>query len=94
MSRFHVWFQIRRFKADRGCVDCGEKDPDLLDFDHVNGEKVGNISQMLTRSFETLKRELEKCDVRCVRCHRMITSARKAILDAEITELEEFCPEV
>lgn len=60
------------------CVDCGEKDPDVLDFDHVRGTKRGNVSHMtFDVSLETLKQEVSKCDVRCASCHRKITAVRR-----------------
>ena len=53
------------------CVDCGEADPIVLEFDH-RGDKKFDISTKLYcgTSLETLKMEIEKCDVRCANCHR------------------------
>lgn len=59
------------------CVDCGEKDPVVLDFDHrVPGEKSFTISQGLGHSYSLhrLMEEIEKCDVRCANCHRRKTA--------------------
>lgn len=54
------------------CVDCGEGDPVVLDFDHVRGVKEFEISAKVfdTVSFEKLKHEIAKCQVRCANCHR------------------------
>src|SRR5690242_11356440 len=32
---------------EHGCVDCGEKDPIVLEFDHVRGIKTNNICHMI-----------------------------------------------
>jgi hypothetical protein len=50
------------------CVDCGEKDPVVLQFDHVRGVKLSTITN-IRGSFERLKAEMEKCEVRCANCH-------------------------
>src|ERR1700690_2455576 len=54
------------------CVDCGEPDPVVLDFDHVRGEKAWPINSIIVSwmSLNTLTQEISKCDVRCANCHR------------------------
>lgn len=54
-----------------GCADCGERDPVVLDYDHVDGkrEHVSTLAQHgvgLARLFE----EMLACEVRCANCHR------------------------
>lgn len=58
------------------CVDCGENDPIVLEFDHVRGEKLYNISSLSWRlcSWEAVSREIEKCEIRCANCHRRKTA--------------------
>jgi hypothetical protein len=56
-----------------GCVDCGEHDPVVLDFDHRH-DKRGSVAALAYHCGEaTLDREIAKCDVRCANCHRMRT---------------------
>jgi DNA-directed RNA polymerase specialized sigma24 family protein len=53
-------------------VDCGEKDPRVLQFDHVKGEKKAAITELAycTKvSIEALTVEMSKCVVRCANCH-------------------------
>ena len=60
------------------CVDCGEKDPVVLEFDHVRGVKEWNVS-LLVRSNSSWKRvleEIEKCEVVCANCHKRRTAER------------------
>lgn len=59
---------------DNPCVDCGNHDLDVLEFDHVRGEKSGNVSYIMVQgSLESLKIEVAKCDVRCSNCHKKKT---------------------
>jgi hypothetical protein len=63
------------YLAEHPCVDCGEADVVCLEFDHVRGEKLKPISAMVgTYEWETIKREVEKCEVRCANCHRRKTA--------------------
>jgi hypothetical protein len=58
------------------CVDCGETDVVVLEFDHVRGCKERTISSMLVQgySFAKILEEIAKCDVRCANCHRRKTA--------------------
>lgn len=60
------------------CVDCGEVDPLVLEFDHVRGDKFRGISHMIREQYSDarLLEEIAKCDVRCANCHRRVTSER------------------
>lgn len=68
---------LLEYKSRSGCIDCGEDDPLVLDFDHRNpSEKVCAISQLVHKScsMKKLMHEVEKCDVRCANCHRKRTA--------------------
>lgn len=58
------------------CVDCGESDPRVLDFDHRDGvEKLETVAWLRARGRrETLFQEIEKCEVRCANCHQRRTA--------------------
>ena len=58
------------------CVDCGETDLRVLDFDHrERAEKRGEVSRLVFRvSWARLEREIALCDVRCSNCHRRRTA--------------------
>lgn len=60
-----------------GCVDCGNKNLTVLDFDHIRDVKVGNIGEMGMATFSTIERESLKCEVRCANCHRIVTARRR-----------------
>jgi hypothetical protein len=66
------------FLSEHPCVDCGNTDIRVLEFDHVRGKKVGAITRMLGNgiAWSTLETEIAKCEVRCGNCHRIKTSDR------------------
>jgi hypothetical protein len=69
---------IRSYLELHPCADCGESDARCLDFDHVRGKKVCAISQMIGNySWESIEREIAKCEVRCANCHRKRTAERR-----------------
>lgn len=60
------------------CKDCGLTfHPSAMDFDHVRG-KTMNVGRMVTQghSIESLKEEIEKCEIVCANCHRLRTWQR------------------
>jgi hypothetical protein len=63
------------------CVDCGETDAIVLDFDHVNPQNKERAISILARSgysLDRLKREIGRCEVRCIHCHRRRTAKQFA----------------
>tara|TARA_R110001632_G_scaffold187568_1_gene307989 strand:- start:357 stop:707 length:351 start_codon:yes stop_codon:yes gene_type:complete len=69
---------IDAIKSISECIDCGESNPLVLDFDHVRGNKKMCISNMVRNSYsiETIQKEIEKCEIRCSNCHRIVTHKR------------------
>ena len=58
------------FLSNNPCVDCGESDTEVLQFDHrERAEKVAEINRLMTCSTSKLLEEISKCDVRCANCH-------------------------
>ena len=68
---------MRKVRGERGCVDCGEKDPIVLDFDHIHDSKRYTISNMQKHSLAKVDKEIAKCVVRCANCHRRVTHQRR-----------------
>ena len=61
------------------CTDCGGRFPsESMDLDHVRGDKIDHVSQMIKRAYSlsALQREIEKCEVVCANCHRVRTKKR------------------
>jgi hypothetical protein len=71
---------VRSYLMTHPCVDCGEADPIVLDFDHrPSSKKIKNISRLSVhgRSIKAIQSEIDKCDVRCANCHRRMTHKRR-----------------
>ena len=64
---------LYKYLSTHPCVDCHCADVRVLEFDHVRGEKSGNISRMvgLSYSWTTIEAEIAKCEVRCANCHHI-----------------------
>ena len=68
---------VHHLLAAGRCVDCGEQDMLVLEFDHV-GAKRANVSRMVWNvALETLEAEIAECEIRCANCHRRATVARR-----------------
>mgnify|MGYP000178526341 CR=1 FL=1 len=62
------------------CIDCPENNPIVLEFDHRDGvKKIEAVGKMVGAgySWEVIKKEIEKCDVRCANCHRKRTAKQQ-----------------
>lgn len=65
------------------CEDCGGKfHSEAMDFDHVRGEKLFNISTGACSAMAliVLLAEMAKCEIVCANCHRVRTWRRRSNL--------------
>jgi hypothetical protein len=64
--------------ASAVCIDCGERDPLVLQFDHLE-RKADHVSWLVGSGCSPvrLRRELTKCVVRCANCHRRRTAQQQ-----------------
>ena len=69
-------FIVKYLKANP-CVDCGNNDIRVLDFDH-EGSKFMGVGQMVRNcySIKAIEFEIAKCKIRCANCHRIKTFVR------------------
>lgn len=66
--------RIKEYLESHPCVDCGESDIRVLQFDHKDPvTKKGNVCELLPWSWRVIKEEIDKCDVRCANDHRRRT---------------------
>lgn len=101
-ARKQEWVRARQewFKSLKTgpCVDCGRSfESCCMDFDHVRGEKVTGVGQMLTLSEDRIMAEIAKCDLVCACCHRIRThggrmpkGARALAFIEKINRLKDF----
>jgi hypothetical protein len=63
--------KLLEYFAEHPCVDCGETDPVVLQFDHVRGKKRAAVGTLFNQChpWEIIAAEIEKCVVRCANCH-------------------------
>jgi hypothetical protein len=66
---------VRAVLEASGCVECGERDLIVLDFDHID-EKSASVSQLAAKecSIARIDAEIARCVVRCANCHRRRTA--------------------
>lgn len=69
---------VRDHLQSHPCVDCGENDWVILEFDHVRGKKRLEVAILVGSGYSlgAIKDEVAKCEVRCSNCHRRITYQR------------------
>lgn len=68
---------VYQFLLTHKCVDCGESDPIVLEFDHLSDKDLEIAAAIFDAwSIKRLQQEIDKCDVRCANCHRKKTLER------------------
>jgi hypothetical protein len=78
------------YLQENPCVDCGEGDVVVLEFDHLR-DKTFDISRGLRdRNWESVLAELEKCEVVCANCHRRRTAQRAGYLRAAVAQWQSL----
>jgi len=65
---------LRDYLIGKSCIDCGESDPIVLEFDHFENKKENIAILIQNSSIERIKLEILKCKVRCANCHRRKTA--------------------
>ena len=77
-------FLLEYFR-EHPCVDCRERDPVVLEFDHLR-DKCFCIGEGLShRNWQSILDEIAKCEVVCANCHRRRTARRRGALRAVLT---------
>ena len=67
------------YLVEHPCVDCATTDIRVLEFDHIDRDlKRAAVSVLAANgySLDTVKREVETCEVRCANCHTIRTRSQ------------------
>jgi hypothetical protein len=67
------------------CIDCGETDPVVLEFDHLRDKSFSIGGKLTTQTWSAILAEIEKCEVVCSNCHRRRTARRRGSVRALLT---------
>lgn len=72
------------FLREHPCVDCGESDLIVLEFDHLRDKSFPIAQGIRDRPWRDVLLEIEKCDVVCANCHRRRTNRRGGFIRAVV----------
>jgi len=73
---------INDWKAERGCMTCGENDSACLDMHHLDPTTKEKDPSRLGK-YETFLKEAEKCVVLCRNCHAKFHAGRFKLQDSD-----------
>ena len=76
MVKKRAYAYLGPYLLSHPCVDCGERDILVLEFDHGDRSmKEGEIRHIIQNgaTLEKVIEEVKKCDIRCSNCHRRKT---------------------
>jgi hypothetical protein len=70
-GRAYIW----NYLSTHSCVECGESDPIVLEFDHIRGRKRMEVTRLVRSgySIDMIQQEIDKCVVVCANCHKRRT---------------------
>ncbi|HEX6456793.1 MAG TPA: hypothetical protein VF009_09790 [Solirubrobacterales bacterium] len=74
------------YLREHPCVDCGEDDPIVLEFDHLRDKKFPISKGLTDRNWQDVLDEIAKCEVVCANCHRRRTAKRGGFLRAAVAQ--------
>lgn len=77
-SKFRNKEKVFKYLSENPCKDCGEKDPVVLQFDHIKDKKLFTINKAIRYSYNwnLIQEEISKCEVVCANCHTRRTFSR------------------
>ncbi len=80
------------FLLENPCVDCGERDPVVLEFDHREDKRFDISRGLRDRPWADVLNEMSKCDVVCANCHGRRSSERGNFLRAAVVSARKSEP--
>ena len=67
---------VFEYLSTHPCVDCGNSDWRVLEFDHVRGDKWKNVCDIMDRPLQVVIDEIAKCESVCANCHKIRSYTR------------------
>lgn len=82
-TREYIYDLVSMLKESQACMDCNISHRFFaMDYDHVRGEKVADLSRLLKKAnitnLSAIFDEIAKCDLVCSNCHRVRTATRRS----------------
>lgn len=77
MVRKDLQTKLLDYLSDKCCAVCGESDPVVLEFDHINPQqKSFGIARAISDGvkWSVILAEIQKCQVLCANCHKRKTA--------------------
>jgi hypothetical protein len=74
------------YLREHPCVDCGEADSIVLEFDHLRDKKFSISEGLQSRNWQSVLDEIAKCEVVCANCHRRRTARRGGFVRAVVAQ--------
>jgi HNH endonuclease len=68
------------------CVDCGETDAVVLEFDHIRDKSFAIGTALTSYGWDKIVAEIEKCEVVCANCHRRRTARRRRAVRFQLAD--------
>lgn len=78
-SKLQCYTHVAAHFCAHPCIDCGNKDIRVLEFDHLDSDLKRNGVMKLVNggaSLQAVVEEMDKCEVRCKNCHTIKTYER------------------
>lgn len=79
-QRLHRQKLLMEYFEWHPCVDCGETDGRVLEFDHLRDKDFNIGNALRDRPWDLILAEMDKCEVVCANCHRRRTARRVGYL--------------
>ena len=63
--------EFLEFIKTKSCIDCGNSDWRVLEFDHIHNKEYNISAKKSQITLKSLMKEIDKCDIVCANCHRI-----------------------
>lgn len=73
-KKIETRLKLYKYLSDKNCIDCGEDDMVVLEFDHFRDkDKLVTVLANDCYPWDRIMQEIEKCEIVCCNCHRRRT---------------------